>query len=218
MTEDAAGRVHEMVASLRRTTSMTITRWAVQPPATPAALGAARRAAQGRLPEGVEDFYRQMDGFALEWEHAPDDGAPDLGAIQLLPVERVFGDWKGVTWFDDLGGDGGPFRGVKPFDLFQAEACAAFVQDPTRPPRAQVHFHVFGEGLCDTGRTFPEYLSLLLASRGYLYWQQLLCAETTGNPDADRCRTRLPQLFPEVDLGAFTPRAGPDQRDPGAGA
>lgn len=206
MTEDLAPRVHEMVASLRREGTITITRWEVRPPATPEALAAARAAAEGHLPEGVAELYREMDGFALAWTHPGDGGAPDTGAIQLLPVAQVFGDWKGVTWFDDFGSDGGPFRGVKPFDLFQAEACAAFWQDPGRPPREEVQFHVFGEGLCGTGRTFPEYLTLLLASRGYLYWQQLLCAETADNPDAHRCRERLPRLFPDVDLDAFRPK------------
>lgn len=205
MAEHDAASVRAMVESLKSVSAVRITRWEPQLPAPDGAIEAARRLARSKLPDGVEAFYRTMNGFALEWE-ATAAGATDRGAAQLIPIERIFGDWKGVTWFDDLGGGGGPYRGVKPFDIFQAEACAAFWQDPDAPPQSQVYFHYFGEGLCALGYSFDEYLDRLLASRGYLYWQQTLCAEMAGNPEVARFHARMPVLFPDFAPDLFVPR------------
>jgi len=141
----------------------------------------------------------------VTWES--EDGT-DRGAIALLPVERIFGNWKEAIWFDDFPG-GDRFRPVKPFDFFQPEACAAFYQKPEESAQDEVYFHVVGEELCATGYTFPEYIERMLACRGYLYWQLTLCAETQSNPEVAGLRKRLPALFPDFPADIFRP--GPSQ-------
>ncbi len=69
-----------------------------------------------------------------------------------------------------------------------------------------MHYHYLGEELCPTGYTFSEYLNLLLKSRGYLYWQTALCAESRGSPEARNFRTNMPVLFSDFEESDFVPK------------
>ena len=196
-------RVQAMIDGLRAIDGLRVVQAVIAPPASPEALATAVRYA-GRLPRGVAEFYTELNGFELRWETGD---AARQGAIQFLPVERIFGPWQGSLWFDDFPG-GDRFRAVKPFDFFQPEACAAFLQETDRPPGDEVHFHVVGEALCPTGLTFPDYLELALTARGFHYWQTTLCPETTANPEARAFQQHAPALFPNLPTERFRPRAG----------
>ncbi|MBD2362999.1 hypothetical protein H6G36_17710 [Anabaena minutissima FACHB-250] len=208
MTSTYLNKIQELIRSLEAMPNLTVCNAEIAPPATTAAIATARNYAAYRLPAGVEEFYQQMNGLRLEWEYVgevPDNQTSDSGAIHLLPIERIFGSWKDVTWFDDFEG-GDRFKAVKPFDLFQSEACAAFYQEPDAAPQDAVYFHYFGEDLCATGYSFIEYIDRLITSRGYLYWQLSLCADTQKNSEVRQFRERMPILFPDFSADAFVPR------------
>lgn len=201
-------RVETMIASLQAAPEIEVTRSALEFPATPAKLATAKRFANGPLPDGLEDFCSALNGFTVAWRHihpaiAKGDDR-DTGSINLLPIERIFADWHGTTWFDAVPGSD-RFRNVKPFDLFQPEACIAFLQEPGEPPSNHVAYHYFGESLTPTGYGFPAYLERLLASRGTWGWQQTLLLEMTDSDAAEHCRKTIATLFPEVDLSLFRP-------------
>ncbi len=200
-------RVQAMIDGLRAIDGLRVVQAVVAPPASPEALATAARYA-GRLPRGVAEFYTELNGFELRWESAD---ATRQGAIQFLPVERIFGPWRGSIWFDDFPG-GDRFRAVKPFDFFQPEACAAFLQEPDRPPQDEVHLHVVGEAICSIGLTFPDYVELALAARGFHYWQTTLCHETSANPEAQAFQQHAPALFPDLLTQRFRPP--PDRTQP----
>lgn len=208
MSEKYLNKIKDLVHSLESLSTIAVNTVEIGSPATPEQIDTARWYAELKLPQGVEEFYKELNGFHLEWEatepFAPDQ-APDKGSIQLLPIERIFGNWKGTTWFDDFEG-GDRFKEVKPFDLFQPEACAAFCQKPEKSPQNEVYFHYFGEDLCATGYDFSEYLDRLITSRGYLYWQLTLCPDTESNPEVRKFRERMPVLFPDFCADAFVPR------------
>jgi len=207
MLEKYLKKIQELVDSLESISTISVNTVEIGSPATPEQLDTARWYAELKLPQGVEEFYKELNGFHLEWEakepFAPNQ-SPDRGSIQLLPIERIFGSWKGTTWFDEFEG-GERFKEVKPFDLFQPEACAAFSQKPDKAPQNEVYFHYFGEDLCATGYDFSEYLDRLIAARGYLYWQLSLCPDTQSNSEVHQFQERMPVLFPDFNPKAFVP-------------
>lgn len=169
----------------------------------------ATRLANGVLPVGVEDFYREVGSFRLEWRHTVAEisqgDLSDQGFVNILPAPQVFGDWRDITWFPDQD-QGQEFQPVKPFDMFVPEACAAFLQPPDRTPGDSVAYHYFGEELCDTGYAFDEYLERLLASRGYWYWVQTLCPGKESSAEVVAFRRNMPLIFPDHDDTLFHPR------------
>ncbi|MER6114366.1 hypothetical protein [Streptomyces sp. NPDC001743] len=160
-----------------------------------------------RLPAGVAEFYREVGAFRLEWRcTVPEVGKGDRsdhGLIDILPLDKVLGDWSGVTWFP--GGEQ-EFRPVAPFDFFTPEACVAFERDDDGAFKDQLSYHYFGEELASTGRTFAEYVDLLAASRGYWYWPKTLCAGYEDSAEVADFRRNMPLIFPDYDDALFRPR------------
>jgi hypothetical protein len=200
-------RVTAMVAGLEQNPHVEVLTIDLADPASQEDIDHATRLANGVLPAGVEDFYREVGAFRLEWQHTLDEishgDLSDHGFINILPVPEVFGDWRDVTWFDE---DDQQFRPVKPFDMFVPEACTAFLQPPDDPPADAVAYHYFGEELCDTGYTFDDYLKRLLASRGYWYWVQTLCPDKQDSAEVVDFRNNMPVIFPDYDDEPFHPR------------
>jgi hypothetical protein len=194
MTAQWRQRLTTMVDGVRSDQHIRLNKAELSAPAAADQIAAAQRAAGTALPEQMLSFYREVNGFVLEWE-GPGDIAPDAtvrGTINLLPIGRVFGDWQNVTF-------GQP---VKPFDLFVPEACAALWW-PQGATDSTVRFHYFGEATVDTRHSFTEYLERLLVSRGFWYWIQALSRETSDNPEAEAFRTVAPRLFPDFQESLF---------------
>lgn len=197
-----------MLAELQAHPLIEIEKSDIQPPASPANIAAASLLASGRLPQGVETFYRELNGMQLTWRHTIEEiregDQTDFGYINLLPVERIFGDWKGITWFDSFPG-GERFRAVKPFDLFQPETCACFLQNPGTVPGDFIAFHYLGESLVETGYTFADYIEFLIASRGFWGGIHTLSTETTNSPESQTFRKKLVVLFSDFNDKIFQP-------------
>ena len=192
-------RFEELIDEISARKDLQVTVAEVGAPASDAHIATAQRYASHRLPPGVEAFYREMNGFHLEWEGT--DG--DRGTVHLLPIERIFGNWEGAVWFsDDLAAR---FMDMFPFDFFQPEVCAAFKKPRDWIPESQIYLHVLGETSCSLGCGFEEYLDLLLEARGYAHWQQTLATETQRNPEVLRFQSRAPVLFPSLRLDRFHP-------------
>ncbi|GAB7188597.1 hypothetical protein ATKI12_8428 [Kitasatospora sp. Ki12] len=194
-------RLTAMIADLDRNPRVELLEATVAPPTPPADIELATRLAGGRLPDGVEAFYREVGAVRLTWRHTVpevlNDDLSDQGLIDLLPLREVFGDWEGITWHS---ADDQQFRAVKPFDRFVPEACAAFV-----PPLGSVHYHYLGEELYDTGYPFDAYLERLIASRGFWYWPQTLCRGLEDSAEVTAFRRAMPLVFPDYDDTLFHP-------------
>lgn len=198
---DTRQRLDALVASLRENPRVELLNHALTDPLPAARLSRVIEESGARLPAGVEDFYRQVGSFTLDWRSAAGDGQ-GRGAIDVLPLDRVLGDWSGVTWFPR--GDQ-EFRPVVPFDFFTPEACVAFERGEDGVFSEQVSYHYFGEELASTGRTFAEYVDLLIASRGYWYWPTALCAGYEDSAEVADFRRTMPLLFPDHDDALFHP-------------
>jgi hypothetical protein len=217
---DPLRRLARVVLEVEAHPLLALERAAFGPPATPSALAEAAERAGGALPEGMEALYSLADGFSLAWQldaqaiYAAGDPAlvaafgeeleavaagrrDPFGLIELLPLSRVFGDWKDVVWFDFDGDD--TYRRVKPFDFFVAEACAALYPVPGEAPG--VYFH--SRAATPTGYSFAEYIELLSMSRGFWYWQKSLLGWV--HPEAPFFRA-MPRLFPGFEPERFRRR------------
>lgn len=203
---DAGPRFQAMADDLRRNPRVELISAELSDPATESEIETARALAGGALPAGVEEFYRQLNGFRLEWRHVVAEishgDLSDYGFVNILPITEVFSDWRGVTWFGD---DSDEYRAVKPFDMFVPEACAAMIQPEGESPRGTVAYHYFGEELDDTGYSFDEYLERLLAARGFWYWIQALCADRQKSTAVTDFRRIMPLIFDDYDDRLFQP-------------
>ncbi len=200
-------RIEDLIHALEARPDLAVDHAELGAPATEQEIATARTYAAYRLPRGVEEFYREVNGFHLKWEFqgsVPHGQERDRGALHLLPVERIFGSWKDVIWFDDFAG-GERFRAIKPFDFFQPEVCMAFSQEADAAPQDEVYVHYVGEDLCATHYSFSEYVDRLIAARGYLYWQLTICPDTQTTAQVRQFKARMPILFPGVSLTAFVP-------------
>lgn len=201
-------RLEAMVAALETHPDVEVEEAVLRPPASEEELATATRLAAGRLPAGVEEVYRELGGMDLAWRHDVEEIAHgdqrDCGYVHLLPLERVFGDWRDAVWFDSFPG-GERFRPVRPFDLFQPETCACFLQQAGAAPGDRVAVHHLGEGLVKTGHDFAAYLERLLVSRGCWGWLQTLAAATADDDEAEACRRRVSVLFPDADVDLLRP-------------
>jgi hypothetical protein len=198
-------RFRRMVDELETHPDLEVIDFHFSRPAKPAEIAAAARSVGGRLPDGVEAFYREMNGFTLEWEirleelRQGDDS--DKGLIDILPIEEVLKDWQGSIWQ----ADDERFKPVKPLDFFVPEACSALLYREESGFVSTVHYHYLGELLLDTGYGFRGYIDRLLASRGAWYWIETLCRETHESPPAQAFFRRMPRLFPGFDPSLFQP-------------
>ena len=195
-------RFEALVAGLRANKSLKVTAAKIPAPATDAQIAAAEKSLGRAIDADVAAFYRELNGFDLEWERKDDDEIK--GRIHLLPIQKVFADWDGIIWFSEMASKPGEetFEQVVPFDFFVPEACAAFRKDES-PLR--VHYHYCGEEIAPTRYAFTDYLERLLASRGYWYWVQTLTDATAGSTEAERFLENAHELFPDVALDLFRP-------------
>jgi len=201
-------RFELMAESLKANPAVNIIELVFNPPASDTEIEQAKKQAGGALPAGVERFFKEMNGFTLEWEHTIEaikqGGDFDKGFIKILPILDIFGTWKNITWFEGIE-EGDEYRSVKPLDHFIPEACAAFYQAPGEAPQNTVYYHYLGEYLENTGYTFEEYIDRLLASRGYFYWIQTLCAGQQRSHQVAAFRKNMPLIFHDYNDDLFRP-------------
>lgn len=207
MTQAFVPRFREMVAELAGNSQLKVVHFKILPPARPAEIKAAQKLAGGSLPEAMEAFYSEMNGFRLRWSRAQDPNDPesknDRGAVDILPLQEVLEDWKDSIWFEFEGGE--RYKPVKPLDFFVEEACSALVLNDGTGIKPAIYYHYLGEFLCDTGYSFGEYIERLLTARGYWYWITTLCLETCKGPQAQNFLRRMPALFPDFQPALFQP-------------
>ncbi|MDP1846801.1 MAG: hypothetical protein Q8K79_03330 [Solirubrobacteraceae bacterium] len=198
MTLSLRRRFAQLADELRNDPRIDVLAVELPAPAGDAEIAAAATVIGGRS-DALARFYAELDGFTLRWRLRD---ASDHGTVELLPLAELVKDWRGVTWFEDRD----EYRGVRPWDFFAPEACAALVDDAGAGGlRGTVHYHYLGEVLCDTGHGIDAFLDRLIAARGYWYWVEALCPAMRGSPEAQRFLERMPELFDDFDAGFFEP-------------
>ncbi|KOU36214.1 hypothetical protein [Streptomyces sp. WM6378] len=198
-------RIEARIGELEAVPGFSVKRCDVAAPASQGLVDRVRSEAGGHLPAGAEEFYLQVNGFRLEWTYlasGSDGEATDEGSVNILPVEKVFSEWKDAVWFDSFEG-GDRFRAVKPFDLYIPEACGAFFQPLGERPKNTVYFHYLGESLTELPLSFTDYVDQALNTCGYLGWHTAL---TSLDPESDPVLTRMRDIVPSFSDRLFIAR------------
>ncbi len=192
-------RFKAMVKELEDNPKIIVKRFEIKPPATEAELASVE--GKIKLTRDMVDFYTEANGLELEWELKDSVNQSTSGNVNLLPVQNVFGDWKGAIYFDWEGGD--TFKALHPVDFFVPEACAAFNLDGSENP--EIYYHYCGEEMESMKIKFREYLELLLKSRGFWYWQTAVAAgfKGVGSTETVKFMEIMPEIFPDFDSGDF---------------
>lgn len=158
----------------------------------------------GPLPPGLAEIYASVGSIKIVWEMPrvlPNgNSAPIRGAINVPPIEKMFGDWKDSLWIDSSPPDA-IGRSLRPLDIFTAEWWA--VMRPRDPLVYLIEAGIDDE-LRPTGLTVSEWFDRTLAARFYDGW--LFCCTEGAHPDhAKNMADDLLPLFPQIDLSLFTP-------------
>ncbi|KAK2776977.1 hypothetical protein FQN53_002443 [Emmonsiellopsis sp. PD_33] len=214
-------RIESMISRLRQIPEITIEAAEIAPPTPDSEIEQARSFANGSLPTGVEEFYRQIGAVNLHWKYNLPENDPRhiVGHIDILPITRVFGDnWQYVTWFplpehvvpnvDDEWRF--RFRNVLPFDFFVPEACMCFLQEGVAGDGGGkqadfVAFHRFGMAVHGTRYTFVEYVERLLKSYGFFYWMEALCGGCEGSHQVEEFRKVMGGIYGGDNEEIFCP-------------
>src|SRR5947209_20213321 len=97
-------RFERMAAELWEHPDIKVKELATPLPASERELAAAKRKAGGRLPEGLEEFYREMNGLLLKWQLKPEkSGGADeggTGPAEIPPAGEAFTARTGTVGFN----------------------------------------------------------------------------------------------------------------------
>lgn len=156
-----------------------------------------------RVPTQLLSFYEHSNGIELDWEmlNSPD---PDvLGRVKILSLDEVIQDWNGVVYFDDTELDD-PIRTFSPFDFFVDEACVGIYLEEDFDD--SLYLYKFDSEPFRLDLDISGYIELLIAARGFLYWQNAIEALKTedDNAEAERFRLFMPQIFPNFSFEDFS--------------
>lgn len=187
--ESLADRLRALESQLRANPKITVTESLFNPPASPHQIEQARRVFP--VCDAMAAFYGSVNGLRIRWERKSGKkiatGGQAVGSINLLPIQEVFRDWKGVVYFDA----DDPNRRCYPFDFFVEEACGALDVGEAGRPRA--NYLYLGERARSLNVDFAGYGRLLLQSRGFWYWQTAVAQPKSV--EAKNFADVMPELF-----------------------
>lgn len=159
----------------------------------------------GRVHEEVLKFYAQGNSWEITW--TPKEATPELtelvGRVAILPFEKVFSNWEGVSFFSSTPADS-LRRRFFPIDFFADEAAVGLVV--TEEHKGQLYFSNFESDPIPLYINLNGYIQLCVAAKATIYWQYLLFELIEGeeNPTSQRIKEHLPTLFSDFSFKAFS--------------
>ncbi|MFN8356919.1 MAG: hypothetical protein U0Y10_20865 [Spirosomataceae bacterium] len=147
-----------------------------------------------------EDFinaYQAINGFKLHWYSKQNPSTK--GAIQFLPLTKVVQSWEGVVYFNDTPPNDA-LRQFYPLDFWADEACAGVYVGENR-----LYYYPFEGQPLDLEVDIAGYIELVLTTKGFWYWPQLIRYFITNEPSwlANHYQTEMPHYFPDHTLVAL---------------
>lgn len=153
-------------------------------------------------PAAIQQFYKEMNGAAIQWRHASFAEPYICGKINLQTAAAVSAAGKGLIWFDHTPADSS-LRKYKPIDFFADEAVVGFIDDNSSA--GEMYLYLFEAAPIPLNVDFEGYIKLMVKARGYFYWQQVLVAIQQGkeNQESTDFKTYMPQIFPGFSYDEF---------------
>jgi hypothetical protein len=160
-------------------------------------------------PQSAFALHQELNELEIAWE-PKDAGDPDVqGDAHILPVKEVLKDWPGVVYFDFTPADA-RIRFFHPVDFFVDEACVgAFLNEADREDPAMYLYRFEGDAT-PLDLNMEGYVKMLLASKGFLYWQYAILEiiNQKENPMSRRFKEWMPRLFSGFDWKQYVEQYG----------
>lgn len=148
-------------------------------------------------PNDIFELHNEMNGLNIEWE-ANNVKEPDIqGSIKILSVQEILQDWKGTVYFN-FTSDDDRIKNFHPIDFFIDEACVGAFMNETENKDSSLYLFSFEGKPFNLNLNINGYVQMMVASRGFLYWQYVLIEILEGkeNPVSKRFKEWMPKLFP----------------------
>ncbi|MBN3939314.1 MAG: hypothetical protein V7L21_03230 [Nostoc sp.] len=155
------------------------------------------------IPQEILSFYENSNGFELDWEMLSSPDPDVLGRVKILSLGEVIQDWKDVVYFEDTELDD-PILNFRPFDFFVDEACVGIYLEEDFDN--SLYLYQFDSDPFRLDLDIFGYIELLIAARGFLYWQNVIKSLKTesDNSEAERFRVFMPQIFSNFSFEEFS--------------
>lgn len=165
---------------------------------------AAKQLTESKTPQELLCLHGEMDGLTVLW--TSEDDPEILGAVKILPASEIFQDWEEVVYFDFTPEDD-RIRYFRPIDFF-ADECSvgAYFNEPdTTQVDTSVYLYRFEGEPVNLCLNMPGYLKMLVASKGFLYWQYAVLELLDGeeNPTSQKFKQWMPQLFEDFSWDSY---------------
>jgi len=123
------------------------------------------------IPEQLKAYAMDVNGHTIRWD-SPEDGSGRpacTGDLNLLPIESIYNDWKGIVYFDFTKDE--RLKDFKVVDSFQDETCVGLYHDEAQDPGLYFFEFSGGNAPYPLHLDLKGYLTMLTFTLGYTYWQ-----------------------------------------------
>ena len=159
---------------------------------------------QERIPDQLRVMSKDIDGSTIRW-HSPEDESNRsscTGSINLLPIHKIYGDWKGIVYFEFT--ENQRLQDFKIVDFFAEEACVGLYHDAEQD--SGLYFYDFERGPYPLHIDLKGYVQLLEMTLGYSYWQKVILDLVSGEESATtrQFRQDMTAWVPKFSFQSFT--------------
>ncbi|MBD1848308.1 hypothetical protein H6F89_34170 [Cyanobacteria bacterium FACHB-63] len=147
-------------------------------------------------PSSIFDFHQELNGLNIEWSIEGEE--PDIkGVVKILSLQKILQDWRGVVYFD-FTAEQERIRYFHPIDFFIDEACVGAFLNESSQQDVSLYLYNFEGEPTNLDLDITGYIQMLVASKGFLYWQYAVIEILEGqeNPVSERFKEWMPKLFP----------------------
>ena len=155
-------------------------------------------------PNNIFEFHNEMNGLQVVWE-GKKIKTPDVkGSIKILSAQETLQDWQGVVYFD-FTPTADRIRNFHPIDFFIDEACVGAFLNEEGKQDSSLYFYSFEGTPVNLHLNISAYIKMMLAAKGFLYWQYALIEIEEGkeNPVSARFKEWMPKLFTKFSWDEF---------------
>ncbi len=155
-----------------------------------------------QLSGSLKDFYTQTNGYMLQWSHKKVKDRFATGAVDILNLNKVLGDWKGVLWFEGAAKDD-PMKNFRVLDYVTDEVFVGFYVNSEKQD------HLFYYSISDVPVSLKldmqGYIQIMCFCHGFKFWQKAILSilDKKEYPETEHFKKYMPQLFNDFKYTDF---------------
>ncbi len=155
-----------------------------------------------QLSGSLKEFYTQTNGYMLQWSHKKIKDRFATGAVNILNLNKVLGDWKGVLWFDGAAKEDS-MKNFRILDYVTDEVFVGFYVNTEKQD------HLFYYSISDVPVSLrldmQAYIEIMCFCRGFKFWQKAILSilDKKEYPETEHFKKYMPQLFKDFKYSDF---------------